>query len=127
MQMKRKIFIVLCIYLSQVFFVPVIHCLSERGEKDCENCYAGIQLNSTCNDMQGPCNNLAHHHHNNHSHDPAQCAFCKSFIKDIEYIPNYYGIIFESFILVSNSTPHRSSTLLRRTLIRAPPSNNFLT
>ncbi len=125
--MKRKIFIVLCIYLSQIFFVPVIHCLSERDSNDCQDCYAGIQLNSACNDMQGPCNNPAHHHHNNHSHDPSQCAFCKSFIKDIEYIPNYYGIIFESFILVSNSTPHQSSTLLCRTSIRAPPLNNFLT
>ncbi len=127
MQMKRKLFIVLCIYLSQILFIPVIHCLGEGGKKDCADCFTGTQLNSYCNNTQIPCDNPAHHHHNRHKHDPAHCVFCKSFIKDIEYIPNYYGIIFECFILVSNSTLHQSSTLLRKTSVRAPPLNNFLT
>ncbi len=127
MQMKRKIFIVLCIYLSQIFFVPVIHCLSEGHEKDCEDCYAGTLLSSPC-DEHGPCDNPIHHHHNGHRHDPAHCAFCKSFIKDIEYAPNYYAIVFGSLILVTNSrTLHQSSTLLRRIPIRGPPLKNFLT
>lgn len=127
MQMKRKIFIVLCIYLSQIFFVPVIHCLSEGSEKDCEDCYTGTLLNSPCDDTHGPCDNPVHHHHNGHRHDPAHCTFCKSFIKDIEYVPNYYAIDFESLILVTSSTPHQSSTLIRITPIRGPPLKNFLT
>ncbi len=127
MQMKRQIFIVLCIYLSQILFIPVIHCLGEGSKKDCEDCYTGTQLNSPCSNTQGPCNNSKHHHHNGHRHDPAHCAFCKSFIKDIEYVPNYYAIVFESLILVTNSTPHQSSTLIRRTPIRGPPLKNFLT
>ncbi len=127
MQMKRKLFIVLCIYLSQILFIPVIHCLVEGGKKDCEDCYTGAQLSSSCNKTQGPCSNPSHHHHNGHKHDPAHCVFCKSFIKDIEYIPNYYGIIFERFILVFSSTLHQSSTLISSSPIRGPPLKNFLT
>ena len=127
MRTNRKTFIVLCIYLSQIFFVPVIHCLSEGNERDCADCFTGIQLNSHCNSTQSPCDNPAHHHHNGHRHNPAHCIFCKSFVKDIEYIRNYYETTFESFILVSNNTLHQSSALIRRTPIRAPPLNNFLT
>ena len=128
MQIRRKIFIVLCIYLSQIFFTPVIHCLGERNERYCTDCYAGIQLNSSCNNTDGPCNNPTHHHHNNHSHDPAQCTFCKSFIKDIEYVPVYYRIIFNYLSIVVNSTQYHSVSLLHgMPLVRPPPLKDFLT
>ncbi len=125
MQIRRKILIVLCIYLSQIFITPVIHFLSER---DCADCYAGILINSSCNNTDGPCNNPAHHHHNNHSHDPAQCAFCKSFIKDIEYVPICYNVIINQITIVDNITQYHPATFLRKMLpIRAPPLMNFLT
>ena len=127
MQMKRQIFIVLCIYFSQILFIPVIHCLGEGSKKDCEDCYTGTQLNSPCSNTQGPCNNSKHHHHNDHRHDPAHCAFCKLFIKDIEYVPNYYAIDSESLILATSNTLHQSSSLIRITPIRGPPLKNFLT
>jgi hypothetical protein len=128
MQIRRKILIVLCIYISQVFCTPVIHCLGERNERDCADCYAGIQLNSSCNNTDGPCNNPAHHHHNNHRHDPAQCAFCKSFIKDIEHVPVYYRITFNHLTIVDNITQNLHASLLREILhARAPPLKNFLT
>ena len=129
MQMKRKIFIVLCIYLSQILFIPVIHCLGEGSKKDCEDCYSytGTQLDSPCSNTQGPCNNSKHHHHDGHWHDPAHCTFCKIFIKDIEYVSNYYAIDLESLILATSSTPHHSSSIIRITHIRGPPLKNFLT
>ena len=127
MQNRRKILIVLCVYLSLIIFTPVIHYLSEGSKNDCENCYTGAQLNSLCNNRQGPCNNPKHHHHNSHKHDPAHCTFCKLLIKDIEYVTIYYGISFDNFTLVFQNIHRHSSTFLRRTSIRAPPLNSFLT
>ncbi len=128
MRIRRKILVVLCIYISQIFFTPVIHCLSEMSERDCTDCHAGIQLNSPCNNTGAPCNKPAHHHHNNHRHDPAQCAFCKSFINDIEYVPIYYKIILDHSTPVANITQYRPATFLRRMFhVRAPPHKNFLT
>ncbi len=128
MQIRRKILIVLCIYISQIFFTPVIHCLGERSERECADCCAGIQLNSACNNTGAPCNKPAHHHHNNHRHDPAQCAFCKSFIKDIEHVSIYYIISVNHFTIVDNVTQYHPATCLRGMfLVRAPPLNSFRT
>jgi hypothetical protein len=128
MQIRRKILIVLCIYLSQIFFTPVIHFVGERSARDCGDCYASIQLNASCNNTNGPCNNPAHHHHNHHRHDPAQCTFCKSFTKDIEYVPTYYNIILDHLTLVHNITQHHAATFLRGMFhVRAPPLKDFLT
>ncbi len=128
MQIRRKISIVLCIYLSQIFFTPLIHCLGERSERDCTDCYVGIQLNSFCNDVDGPCSNPTHHHHNNHRHDPAQCTFCKSFTKDIVHDSGYCRIIFKYSATVENITQYHATTLLRGMFsVRAPPFKNFLT
>ncbi len=128
MQIRRKILVVLCIYIFQVFLTPVIHCLSEINERDCADCYAGIQLNSSCNNTDGPCSNPSHRHHNNHRHDPAQCTFCKSFIKDIEHVPVYYRITFNHVTILDNLTLYHPATFLRKMFhVRAPPLKNFLT
>mgnify|MGYP003557718009 FL=1 len=128
MQMRRTIFIILCVYLSQLFFVSVIHFWGERSERDCADCYTGEYLNSSCNDKDGPCKNPVHHHHKDHRHDPAHCSFCKTFFKDIEYIHICSPTICEHFSIASNITHMYSATLLSRLfLIRAPPYQNFLT
>lgn len=128
MDMRRKLFIILAIYLSQLLFAPIIHCFSELSERDCADCCTGVVINSSCDNTNGPCKNPAHHHHHNHRHDPAQCTFCKSLNKDIEYVPIYYKISLNRLTIVDNKTHKHSATLLRGIyLIRAPPLKNFLT
>ncbi len=128
MQIRRKILVVLCIYISQVFFTPVIHYLGEKSERDCTDCHAGIQLYSSCNNTERPCNNPSHHHHNNHRHDPAQCAFCKSIIKDIEYEPVYNIITINRVTIVNNVARYHHTAYLRGMFpVRAPPIKNVLT
>lgn len=86
MRIKRIICFLLCLYLFQVFLVPLVHYRHEIIENDeCGQCYAGAQLNSSCGEHGIPCGNPAHHHHGKHkAHDPAQCAVCKTFLQDIE-------------------------------------------
>ncbi len=128
MKMRRTIFIILTIYISQILFAPLIHCLSEKSERDCDDCCTGVVINSTCTDTNGPCRNPAHHHHRGHRHDPAQCSFCKIFFKDIGYVPICCVIISDYITRGFSRTLEYSATLLRRSsLIRAPPLKNFLT
>ncbi len=128
MRIRTKIFIVLAIYVSQLLLAPIIHSLCEMGEMDCADCYAGEVVNSSCSDQDGPCKNPAHHHHSDHSHDPAHCSFCKTFFQDIEFGPNCYGIMLKCISIASQSAISHSGTLSDSLfLIRAPPHNNFLT
>lgn len=127
-QMKRTIVIILCIYLSQLFFAPVIHFWGERSKRDCADCYRVAHLNSSCNDKHGPCKNPAHHHHKNHRHDPAQCSLCKKFFKDVAYFPICWKISCDYFFITFNSAVTYSATLLSGLfLIRAPPGQNSFT
>ncbi|NOG84060.1 MAG: hypothetical protein EX341_17020 [Candidatus Scalindua sp. SCAELEC01] len=120
--MRRILFIILAIYLSQVLFAPIIHCFSEWGERDCADCCDGGVVNSSCDGTNGPCENPAHHHHNNHRHDPAHCTLCETFFQDIECVSICYGIAYKCVSIISKSTFTHSGMLSKRLfLVRAPP------
>ncbi len=110
MKIKSYLLPVLCVYLFQALFVPLLHFMEESDGNDCGECCTVIQFNTPCADENGPCENPAHHHHNGHSHDDANCFACKtisqvaicgfaktSFLSNYRFLNSYNELQYIAF------------------------------
>ncbi len=119
MRIKSYLLPILCVYLFNALFLPLLHCFEE---KDCGECCAVIQFNTICTDENGPCGNPTHHHHNSHSHDDANCSVCKAFSQVA--ICDYEKTLLISNSRFLNSYNELQFVLSRKCVVyttRAPP------